>query len=194
MKIADLRSLIERAVLESLRQLDIEEAERVRQQGCLRPHCGGKLHQANYPRKPRGIEDVAEEDWWRLSFCCEQCRCRTTPKSVRFLGRKVYYAAVVLAVVLRATTLVRRVSAATGASAATIRRWEKWWGLPILKSKWWQEVRARLMPPVDERVPLRSLYERFRAGAPDARTALTKLLLFVSPLTVPEAYPRWSEQ
>ena len=111
MKITDLRSLIDRALLESLRQVDVEEAERVRQQGC--PYCGKKLHQANYPRKPRGIEDVAEEDRWRLSFCCEECRCRTTPKSVRFFGRKVYFAIVVIAaVVLRATTLVRRVSVA----------------------------------------------------------------------------------
>ena len=142
MKISDLHSLIDEALLAMLRQLDVEEAERVRQRGC--PYCGGKLHQANYPRKPRGIEEVAEEDWWRLSFCCEKCRRRTTPKSSRFLGRKVYHAAVVIvAMVLRATTLVRRVSAATGASAVTIRRWVMWWNGPVLKSNWWQEVRAR---------------------------------------------------
>jgi hypothetical protein len=188
MKISDLRSLIDRAVLESLRQLDVEEAERVRRLGCL--PCGGRLHQANYPRKPRGIEEVAEEDRWRLSFCCEECRCRTTPKSARFLGRKVYFAVVVIvAMVLRATTLVRCIAAATEASALTIRRWVKWWDGPVLGSNWWREVLARVTPPPDEAAPVRSLYERFLASAPDTRTALTRLLSFTSPLTVPGKYP-----
>ena len=188
MKISDLRSLIDRALLAILRQLDVEEAERVRQGGC--PYCGGKLHRANFPRKPRGIEEVEEEDWWRLSFCCEKCRRRTTPKSTRFLGRKVYHATVVVVVVvLRATTLVRRIAAATRASAITIRRWVMWWKGPVLDSNWWREVLARVMPPPDEGAPVRSLYEHFLAGAADARTALTRLLSFTSPLTVPKKYP-----
>ena len=188
MKISDLRSLIDRALLAMLRELDVEEAERVRLLGC--PYCGGKLHQANYPRKPRGINDLEEEDWCRLSFCCEECRRRTTPKSTRFLGRKVYHAVVViLALVLRPTTLVRRLAAATEASALTIGRWVKWWNGPVLGSNWWREVLARVMPPPDEGAPVRSLYERFLASAPDTRTALTRLLSFTSPLTVPKEYP-----
>ncbi|MFH1269216.1 MAG: hypothetical protein ABIK89_26095 [Planctomycetota bacterium] len=56
-----------------------------------RPRCSGPLHQANYPRKPRGEESDARPVW-RLSFCCgvEGCRKRTTPRSLRFFGRKVY--------------------------------------------------------------------------------------------------------
>jgi hypothetical protein len=57
------------------------------------------LHSARYPRKPRGIRyllDGAYES--RFSFCCatEGCRHRTTPPSVRFLGRKVYLGVIVI--------------------------------------------------------------------------------------------------
>lgn len=65
-------------------------AEEARQKKCP---CGGCLHRANYPRKPRGGgEELPQEYGRRLSFCCERegCRKRVTPPSVRFLGRKVY--------------------------------------------------------------------------------------------------------
>jgi hypothetical protein len=41
---------------------------------------------------------LPEDDDRRLSLCCSQCRRRTTPPSVRFLGRRVYLAAVVVLV------------------------------------------------------------------------------------------------
>ena len=37
----------------TLFQLDRYIAEQVLKLGC--PHCGSKLHVANYPRKPRGV-------------------------------------------------------------------------------------------------------------------------------------------
>ena len=66
---------------------DLAEAERVK--GCR--HCSGKLHRANYKRKPRGVESWPDAPL-RDSFCCDQegCRRRHTPPSVRFLGRRVY--------------------------------------------------------------------------------------------------------
>jgi hypothetical protein len=63
--------------------------------------CGGKLHVAHYPRKPRGIRGSLDGSVkTRLSFCCatDGCRRRCTPPSVRFLGRKVYLGAVVILV------------------------------------------------------------------------------------------------
>jgi hypothetical protein len=60
--------------------------------------CGGRLHRADYPRKPRGGPNgLPREYMYRLSFCCSRdgCRKRATPPSVRFLGRKVYLHAVV---------------------------------------------------------------------------------------------------
>ena len=79
----------------ALVQLDQHIADQVRNLGCS--HCRGKLHVANYPRKPRGIHrDVLGPEYTqRLSFCCSVCHRRTTPPSVRFLGRKVYLASII---------------------------------------------------------------------------------------------------
>ena len=55
--------------------------------------CGGTLHSARYPRKPRGGPDPLDPEYGhRLSFCCavDGCRQRVTPPSVRYLGRRVY--------------------------------------------------------------------------------------------------------
>ena len=78
--------------------IDQDLAETTRKQGCP---CGGRLHCANYPRKPRGSpHKLPETQCLRLSFCCDRdgCRKRLTPPSVRFLGRKVYLGAVVILV------------------------------------------------------------------------------------------------
>src|ERR1700721_45893 len=59
---------------------------------------GGALHSASYDRKPRGCPGgLGQEYAERFSFCCavDGCRKRTTPPSLRFLGRKVYLATVV---------------------------------------------------------------------------------------------------
>src|SRR6266568_3714215 len=80
----------------SLLRFDDDLAEQARQSGC---GCGGKLHSARYPRKPRGVPEELQEDYSRRrSFCCaeEGCRKRTTPASFRFLSRRVYVAAVVI--------------------------------------------------------------------------------------------------
>ncbi|MBM4093335.1 MAG: hypothetical protein FJ276_28575 [Planctomycetes bacterium] len=79
-------------------QVDQHLAAQAQQQGCS---CGGRLHCANYPRKPRGgPTPLPGSRDYRLSFCCDRdgCRKRTTPPSVRFLGRKVYLGAVVILV------------------------------------------------------------------------------------------------
>jgi hypothetical protein len=60
--------------------------------------CGGTLHSAPFPRKPRGVPvGLGKEYGQRFSFCCavDGCRKRTTLPSLRFLGRKVYLATVV---------------------------------------------------------------------------------------------------
>lgn len=74
--------------------VDRDLAESARREGC---RCGGRLHGANYPRKPRGVDDLPEAYAHRLSFCCDRDGCRkpATPPSVRFLGRKWYLGAVV---------------------------------------------------------------------------------------------------
>jgi len=82
----------------ALRDADAQIAAAVGEQGCGR--CGGRLHRGDYPRKPRGalVAAAAEEHVVRFSFCCgrDGCRRRTTPPSLRFMGRRVYIEAVVL--------------------------------------------------------------------------------------------------
>jgi hypothetical protein len=75
--------------------IDRDLAQQCQAAGCP---CGGALHKANYPRKPRGCPPDARTDCaLRFSFCCNRCRKRMTAQSVRFLGRRVYLS---LAVVL----------------------------------------------------------------------------------------------
>ena len=87
-----------REFFEKLTVVDATIAARVAASACSR--CGGPLHVGNYLRKPRGgLLAAAGEDFaLRFSLCCgrEGCRRRTTPPSVRFLGRRVYLGAVVI--------------------------------------------------------------------------------------------------
>lgn len=78
-----------------LLRIDEELAAEVHAGRC---ECGGVLHRANYPRKPRAcLNEVRSDFELRFSFCCADCRKRNTSTSVRFLGRRVYLG---LAVVL----------------------------------------------------------------------------------------------
>jgi len=74
-----------------LLNIDIEAAQKVKEQGCQ--YCNGTLHQANYPRIGFGLmPQIAHLYNSRFSFCCANCRRRTTPVSVRFFGRRRYLA------------------------------------------------------------------------------------------------------
>ena len=78
-----------------LHRIDEDLARESRQKGC--PHCQARLDQANYLRKPRGeTESLPEEYMLRFGNCCsrEGCRRRELPPSVKFLGRKIYWACI----------------------------------------------------------------------------------------------------
>ena len=63
------------------------------------PYGGGVLNRANYPRVPRDMSDLFDISYVvRFNFCCsgDEYRRRTTPPSVRFLGRKQYQGFLVL--------------------------------------------------------------------------------------------------
>ena len=184
----DLWTVIEQELFSILWLTDVEAAARVQAAKC--PHCGAVLHRADYPRKPRGAENLPSQWNRRLSFCCAECRRRMTPKSVRFLGRKVYLGAVVLAAcVLREQgEKLERVAGRLNLKISTLRRWVAWWRR-VTGTEWWAVARARLAPPLGEKCFISELYDRFRERAQKTTTAVTKLLSFVSPLTVPAAYP-----
>ena len=123
---------------------------------------------------PAGLGD--EHDW-RFSFCCahDGCRTRKTPPSLRFLGRKVYLAAmVVLIAIMRegaTAARMRQLSGLVGVDRRTVERWREWWRDTFTASPFWQIGRAAFMPPVDQdRLPA-SLIERFtgRGGSGSLR-------------------------
>jgi len=136
---------------DALFRFDDDLATEAHEGGCV--WCGGRLHRANYPRKPRGSPAALGPDYdRRFSFCCDRdaCRKRTTPPSVRFLGRRVYLAAVfVLASAMRhGITAVRaaKLTAWLGVSRRTLGRWRRWWLQTFVASEVWKRVCGRLIP------------------------------------------------
>ena len=165
-----------------LLRADQELALEAKALGCS---CGGVLHRANYPRKPRACPNEIRADFeWRHSFCCNRCRRRTTSLSVCFLGRRVYLG---LAVVLMSARHAGQTSAAAELAGLlkvpvrTLERWRHWWRDVFPQSLLWQAACARFMPPVAIDHCPAALLERF---AGNAESALLRLLVFLSPLTV----------
>jgi hypothetical protein len=162
-----------------LLKIDQETAARIRKGGCR--HCGGPLHRADYPRKPRGALGAFEAAFCtRLSFCCGHCRRRTTPPSVRFLGRKVYVGELVLRASVALQTLKELGRAVLGVPARTVRRWLCWWREGLTSSSFWKVTRALFMPPLNESALPASLLERFAES--DAALGV-RALAFMAPVT-----------
>ena len=110
--------------------------------------------------------------------------------SVRFLGRCVYLA---LVVVLRSC---RHAGSHSGAAALadevavplrTLERWRLWWTEAFVVTPLWLAGCGAFMPPVDTGALPASLLERFVAA--DAPTRLIGLLGWLRPLTVRAAVP-----
>ncbi|MBV6271855.1 hypothetical protein KVP09_02840 [Alcaligenaceae bacterium CGII-47] len=165
-----------------LLHIDQELARECQSTGCP---CGGVLHQANYPRKPRGCPREAREDCSsRFSFCCSRCRKRCTAQSVRFMGRRVY---LTLAVVLRcgaragSPATQARLGQVLAVSTRTLGRWRHWWTHHFPVTPLWRATCARFMPPVPTGDLPAALLARFVGSPP---RALAQLLAFLTPLSV----------
>lgn len=150
----------------ALAAIDTAYAEQVREAGCV--HCEGVLDRADYPHKPRGeLGEAASSYQKRLSFCCrsEGCRKRAPPPSLRFLGRRVYVAAVVVVASAagRAMQLVGRARRRRihGAPVRTVRRWHRWWQEVFGRGAFWSEAKAFFATPVQEVELPASLLARF---------------------------------
>lgn len=164
-------------------KVDQDLAEKTRQSPC--PRCGAKLHCDNYPRKPRG----GPQQWdKRLSFTCAKERHRVTPPSVRFLGRKVYVAVVVVLVSAMLHGLsARRVEVLRqrlGIDRRTLEHWRAWWQQSFAQGAFWKAARGQFAsPPSEQRLPL-SLCEAFdlhrRLQQGERRDRLLCLLGFLS--------------
>jgi hypothetical protein len=103
---------------------------------------------------------------------------------VCFLGRRVYLG---LAVVLMSARQAGQTSAAAELAGMlevpvrTLERWRHWWQDDFPQSQLWQAACARFMPPVATGHCPAALLERFTGNA---ESALLRLLVFLSPLTV----------
>jgi hypothetical protein len=167
--------------------IDQDLAEEARQKKCP---CGGCLHRANYPRKPRGGgEDLPQEYQSRLSFCCERegCRRRVTPPSVRFLGRKVYLGAIVILVAAMrqgpSPRRVRELSRLFGADRHTIARWRVFWSEHFPQTPFWKVERGQLVPAVEiVALPLAIVEAFYRTS--DPFQDWKQLLKFLAPITI----------
>jgi hypothetical protein len=171
-----------------LSAVDEDLAKTTREEGCA---CGGRLHGANFPRKPRGVarEKLPEAYRYRFSFWCERdgCRKRKTPPSVRFLGRKVYLGAiVVLLAAMRQGPSPRRVRELTelfGADGQTIARWRKLWREHFPQTQFWKVARGRFSPPLAAAELPYALLEAFLSND-NSPEAWGRLLCFLSPITI----------
>lgn len=179
--------LADATLFDALLAIDQELAATAQAGRCL--FCGGRLDHADYPRKPRGgpaTLGAAYEK--RTSFCCDACRTRLTPASVRFLGRKVYLGVVVLlACVLRqgpTPTRVARLRDQLGVSRDTLARWHRWWRDDFVRTPFWTAARSRFARPVDEGDLPRSLLARFTG---DDGTRVRAALRLLGPLTTTSA-------
>ena len=138
-----------RGLWQVLEAFDADLASTAQEEGC---GCGGKLHRANYKRKPRGVPSWDR----RHSFCCgeEGCRRRRTPPSVRFLGRRVYVGFVVVLLAAMRHGLkperVRLIRERMGVDVRTLERWRRWWLTVFAAGPFWKAAKARLMPRVEE--------------------------------------------
>jgi hypothetical protein len=170
---------------ELLLAFDRDLADTARCAGCAL--CSGVLHSARYGRKPRGRPcHLGPEHDRRFSFCCavDGCRTRETPPSLRFLGRKIYLAAmVVLITIMRHGATVprlRQLTEVVGVDRRTVARWQAWWRDTFTASPFWQIGRAAFMPPVDQDHLPAALLERFAGSGGEQ---LIALLRFIAPIT-----------
>src|SRR5271157_1199957 len=147
----------------------------------------GRRHVARYARKPRGRPcRLGPEHDQRFSFCCavDGCRSRATPPSLRFLGRRVYVATIVVLIAILqhgvSDARLERLSQVVSVDRRTIARWRRWWRDTFTATPFWRMARAGFMPPLDGTQLPAALIDRFGG---DAQDRLVALLSFLGPVT-----------
>ena len=168
-----------------LLEIDRVAADRIRAQRC--PSDGGRLDVANYPRKVRGLSADADDGGGyavRLSFCCavDGCRRRATPPSVRFLGRRVYAAVVVILASCSPKIAVESSPPASPPpTRQTLGRWRSFWREKLASSAMYIEfVASRMAAPIAHPDLPDALLEQF---AGDVAKRLESMLRLLAPWT-----------
>jgi len=166
--------------------IDQDLAQQVKRQGCA---CGGVLHSACYPRKPRGVARSLLGPTYqiRLSFCCAQdgCRRRHTPPSVRFLGRRVYLGVIIVLITAMTHGLTEKrrqaLIKALHLNSQTLYRWRKFWRECFPVSRCWQALQGQFIPPLAVTDLPGAWLGRFTGK--DLRIRIGQLLRALIPLT-----------
>lgn len=184
---------------EKLYNIDKEIANFFHGSPCQENDCPGKLNWANYLRKPRGVIDSVES-WLMLKFslCCSQqgCRTRSTPPSVRFLGRRVYIALFIMLMLLPeddadVAKVQEKIITLPPKSfdKSTFRRWFTWWNTTIPRSPIWKKMVGTLPANVDNQFLPTFIMKEFIEKHVDIEKSVTAMLEFISPISVPHNYP-----
>ena len=169
--------------------------------GCCR-HCKGKsLYADPYPRKPRGFPPVLPQEViskyfsFRFSFLCNDCNRRTTPRSVRFLGRKIYIAPSILWVTYTAEQghlpdlAILRNILEPFFGAKTSGRWLDWWREAVWKSPFWKEFQGQILSTIKRDQFIIGIWTHFIKCRLGIESEIEVVLDFFSPITLPEVYP-----
>jgi len=168
-----------------LTRIDEELAAATWLGGCR--FCAGPLHVGNYPRKPRGCPAAVRAEYSRrLSFTCDRCDRRATAPSVRFAGRRVYLAVVLLLVAPPGSAAAQALCGRLRIAAVTLKRWRQWWHETLPATAFWRSVRDRLLPAVAIDELPQSLLARFATGG-SMIERLAHALRFLAPLSAPGA-------
>ena len=134
--------------------LDLDIARDTQEKGC--GYCAGKLHQAHYPRIGFGVgAKIALFYTLRFSFCCADCRRRTTAPSIRFFGSRRYVSSIFLFLcTLRLSPserncerLFRRFN--LNVSLSTWKRWLAWWQQTFPQTQFWSIAKSRFSSPIN---------------------------------------------
>jgi hypothetical protein len=176
-------SELESEFFAALVRADEEIVGRVK--ACRCEACGGPLHRGDYERKPRGPRSASADAAYmvRFSLCCgrEGCRKRSTPPSLRFLGRRVYLGAVVIVASMYAQLVARaaEVRRMTGVPARTTQRWLGWWRGLFVSTDVFVAVRARMIGVATTELPAAIVLRL--AGSPTEQ--VRAMLALLAPLT-----------
>jgi hypothetical protein len=172
----------------ALERIDAELAEATDEPGVR--SAGARSTRGTIPRKPRGgLPELAASYRTRASYCCgvDGCRKRATPPSARFLARRVYLGAVVvLASAMQhgvSGFRVEQLKALFGVSRQTLERWRVWWLEMFPASRFWQSLRGRFAPAVDEVALPRSMLERFASAADEPGGPAGAVLRVLQPIS-----------
>jgi hypothetical protein len=161
---------------------DNDRADKLEGAPC--PRCGrGVLHDRSYKRSPRGHPPEFEQcEGWnvRRSFTCTVCGKRVMPSSRRFLGRRVYFAPVVIAAAMHEggadAAHIGWLNTTYDLARHTVARWRTWWTGVFPATQFFRTFRGRLRGEIDtERMP-DSLVRRFGRTLDGVFRLLTALL------------------